>query len=278
MEINRCYVCNHEEDDSNHFLLECSFAKSYWELTQKRLEIVFSRYREWKEGLWMYEDAGYNADSGSKLIALIIVSLWLLWKNRNNCKFSDKKKSLNFIFVNAFNLAMEYCEMQIGVKKRLAKHRNIAVDESNAEMAQFQLWENIFLCCDAAWTENKEAGVGYAVFEQGRRILMGDARKHIGEVLDAELYAIWYGLDNVRKKGLCNVVVFSDCANAIKILKGVYEVPWQIRSLVNKIWSLERDVKVIDWFHIKRSVNCVAHYLAKVAYEDSFVGNRSCIN
>ncbi|WOL07571.1 hypothetical protein Cni_G16315 [Canna indica] len=78
--------------------------------------------------------------------------------------------------------------------------------------------QNELLCVDATWREDP---------------------------LQAELKSIWFGLDNVRKKGKMNFSVMSDCQVAVNILCKKTRVPWRLIGLVNLIWKLGMKCKLL---------------------------------
>ncbi|WOL18072.1 CASP-like protein 5A1 [Canna indica] len=97
VDLNECYVCKQREDDYVHFLFECKYAKKYWLKVQDNLEISFKLQDAWKEDKWLEEGAGYDKESGKKLIAMIANSMWLLWKIKNSSWMNDKEAGVGYI-------------------------------------------------------------------------------------------------------------------------------------------------------------------------------------
>ncbi|WOL01425.1 hypothetical protein Cni_G10141 [Canna indica] len=83
--------------------------------------------------------------------------------------------------------------------------------------------------------------------------------------LKAELESIWYGLDNVRKKNLDKVLVFSDCKEAVDMLNGMKIIPWKLKMLVENILNLGRSLNVNCWYFINMEDNMIAHAAARNA-------------
>ncbi|WOK96356.1 Ribonuclease H-like domain containing protein [Canna indica] len=122
---------------------------------------------------------------------------------------------------------------------------------------------NVFYC-DASWKNGNSARLGYLIAKQGKWVLAGMAKGAADEPMLAEAIAMWYGRDNVRKKGWMNLIVRSDCELLIKMLYGESRPHWKICNLINKI-SRMKDVGVVcGWEYIKREKNNEAHNLSRL--------------
>ncbi|WOL07488.1 hypothetical protein Cni_G16230 [Canna indica] len=85
--------------------------------------------------------------------------------------------------------------------------------------------------------------------------------------LFAEAKAIWFGLDNTRKKGLSIFCIASDCSRLIKILKEEFDPPLEIEVLIGKIKNQGKELMVDEWCLVNREGNSAIHILAKLAFE-----------
>ncbi|WOL13253.1 hypothetical protein Cni_G22022 [Canna indica] len=122
-----------------------------------------------------------------------------------------------------------------------------------------------YLCADASWKEGLKMGYGFILVKDKMGIMQGSGMQVAENPLHAELKAIWYDLDNVRKKSFQCIHVCSDCEMAVKMLKGEVRTPRQLKPLVKKMRKLALSVKVIDWNFIRKNRNEEANILAREA-------------
>ncbi|WOK97728.1 hypothetical protein Cni_G06436 [Canna indica] len=86
---------------------------------------------------------------------------------------------------------MKYLGTFISLRKLDKNHQSILIQKVKKKIdrrASGQISQADKCTLLSSWTESNEAGVGYVVFEHGQGILLGNARRNIGEELDAELY------------------------------------------------------------------------------------------
>ncbi|WOL08423.1 hypothetical protein Cni_G17176 [Canna indica] len=272
-EIEKCFVCKDAEDDINHLLFECEVASRYWSMAESRLGIVFKKRDEWTNGGWMNEAEAFDSDSDKKLCVFIANSLWLIWKNRNLLKYEGKGYSLNAIFINAFNETLSYNREATNLKDKVAMRPGV-INETDGYLDTGTLT----MFCDAAWKDSSESGVGCVLTELGNWKCLSMRKLMTESPLKAEFISIWFGLDNARKKGIKEMLVASDCLRAIKVLRGDFEVPWNLVNLVNKILMLSKDVRVKNWVHVNRKKNVIAHSAPKAAMCDGLEGTWVCVS
>ncbi|WOK93764.1 hypothetical protein Cni_G02465 [Canna indica] len=143
-------------------------------------------------------------------------------------------------------------DCKVKKKEKVNKRRGISMN-------------GLILKIDAAWKENK-AGYGFACFSEGTVIIKGKGVGLDGSSLQAEGQAMWFGLDNVKRKGLKEISIFSDNEMLIKILTKEIEPAWKIARLIDRILCIAMEVNVIAWNHCKREINEEAHQLAAEAW------------
>ncbi|WOL20343.1 hypothetical protein Cni_G29148 [Canna indica] len=114
-----------------------------------------------------------------------------------------------------------------------------------SEMISNNGWEGniIDVCFGSALSQvvysipvDKHVGRDKWVWADNWRVLVEKVNREVLEYLNAEkckgsplmveTMAIWYGIDNVKKKGLSGVIVRSDCLRIVNILKGEFQAPW----------------------------------------------------
>ncbi|WOL05294.1 hypothetical protein Cni_G14021 [Canna indica] len=235
----------------------------YWNYVETKLGVSFSYKETWKDGDWLREDKGYEKESGEKLIAFIANSLWQLWRNRNVMKFKEKTWGIKTMFSYAFEETMQYGGMVGKNRERSGSSMHNRNRYQEDQEGNCNDGCNVFYC-DASWKNGNSAGLGYLIAKQGKWVLAGMAKGAADEPMLAEAIAMWYVLDNLRKKGWMNLIVRSDCELLIKMLNGESRSHWKICNLINKI-SRMKDVGVVcGWEYIKREKNNEAHNLSRL--------------
>ncbi|WOL13884.1 hypothetical protein Cni_G22664 [Canna indica] len=139
----------------------------------------------------------------------------------------------------------------------------IKPDEDCSRLGQIGYWLKV----DGAWKGGLNVGCGFVVEKSDRILLFGQDLELVDCPLYAELKVIWFGLDNVRKKEMKNILVLSDCSTAINIMNGVEVIPWDMKVLVERIKLIAEEIYIIEWRFIRREENTIADTLAKEALE-----------
>ncbi|WOL06856.1 hypothetical protein Cni_G15591 [Canna indica] len=108
----------------------------------------------------------------------------------------------------------------------------------------------VIMYCNAVWKGGLHAGCGYIVKgENEEMLLQGKGIETAGSPIQAEAKAIWYELDNLRKKGTKKLIVGTDSERLVKILNGEFEAPWNISVLIRRITNLALELEVDGWIH-----------------------------
>ena len=87
----KCTLCDQEEEDIQHLLTGCMFARQFWyslfhyvgfsSLTPTPTEASFDAW-------WERVEAAVSSDAQKGLNSLIILGAWCIWKHRNDCVFN----------------------------------------------------------------------------------------------------------------------------------------------------------------------------------------------
>ncbi|WOL03910.1 hypothetical protein Cni_G12630 [Canna indica] len=172
------------------------------------------------------------------------VSLWGLSKNRNEYKHKGVGKSLKKNFQNALVCMGEYNNVSERGGNRMADSgKCLRRSEESGLISD----ERVDLFCDAAWRSRKEMCCGFFSYWKDNCMLAGSHVDVAENPLQAKLKAIWFGMDNARRKGVKKLKVYSDCDRATRILNGEFEAPWESLWLKKKIDRLARDFENISW-------------------------------
>ena len=84
----RCPLCDQVEEDIQHLLVGCVFARQFWFdlLRQVGLAVLAPQpcdtsFDEW----WSKDDQSVTGDMRKGLNSLIILGSWTIWRHRNDC-------------------------------------------------------------------------------------------------------------------------------------------------------------------------------------------------
>ncbi|WOL08556.1 hypothetical protein Cni_G17309 [Canna indica] len=232
---------------------------NYWKHVERKLNIKF-RYKDvWKKGQWFKEADSYEPETTKKLKAFMEIYFWWIWKNRNRAKHEGKKWGESALFNKVLAETMNF------------ESKKTPKEISREEISKADLLSRYkeVLCCDASWRQDTRIGDGFVFFEEGEITWEGAVTDYVEDLMRAEMKSIWYGLDNVKKKGKKGICVASDCEKLVKILMKSLNVPWQLEGLVKEIWSIAEIVRVKRWCFLRREGNVEAHNNAKFVIEMS---------
>ncbi|WOK93138.1 hypothetical protein Cni_G01831 [Canna indica] len=137
----------------------------------------------------------------------------MLWKNRNNVKFGERRWSASSLYSRVYNETMSY-------KNKERSDNGSSMEKMRKEEDRsFEKLKGNLLYVDAAWKEGFKSGCGFVIVKEKKITTEGFGIEAAANPLHAELKSIWFGLDNVKKKGIRIEAVLSDCRKAIKIPK-----------------------------------------------------------
>ncbi|WOL00435.1 beta-glucosidase 22-like [Canna indica] len=271
----KCWVCKQDEDKMEHIFYKCSFANEYWTYAERQLGISFRFKNEWGKGEWLKEGEGFDRDSATGLKAFLANSFWRLWKNRNRMKHDGKSWGVKVLFTYVLDETKQYCfenkPLEVGMIK----------DSSNEVEAAVQRFT---YQCDASWYQGNRAGFGYLFGSENRWMYASFGTGVADNSLMAETMVMWFGLDNVRKKGWHGLEACSDCEVLIKMLNDELVVPWKLTNVIGKLRRLKNEGVVSCWKYISREINKEAHVLAKMGLfcNSNFAwfsyGNQVCLD
>ncbi|WOL20225.1 hypothetical protein Cni_G29029 [Canna indica] len=149
-------------------------------------------------------------------------------------KYGEKSRRRETIYSKALTDTIVCANMSTRSNKEISnksmRNENLMKEDIQSEL----------LCVDVAWRGGFKAGCGFIFVENKRCTLNGCNTETVDNPLHAELKSIWFGLDNVKKKGKMNFSIMSDCQVAVNILCKRAKVPWKLNGLVRLRWRLYR--------------------------------------
>ena len=90
-----CAVCGQDSECISHLLLQCPFAKQVWFHTLSKLGLQSCIPGQLEDFCSWFQDAALRAPPGLIKAArsIIILSLWRIWKSRNDVVFNNASPS-----------------------------------------------------------------------------------------------------------------------------------------------------------------------------------------
>ena len=90
-------LCEQEEENINHLLVKCVFARQFWFILLQRVGLATlapqpstSSFDEW----WRQVSSSVSSTIQKGLNSLIILGAWTIWRHRNECVFNGKSPHL----------------------------------------------------------------------------------------------------------------------------------------------------------------------------------------
>ncbi|WOL08608.1 hypothetical protein Cni_G17361 [Canna indica] len=149
-----------------------------------------------------------------------------------NVKY-EKKEGVYSIYAKAMKEVHDY-SAKLGNENRTLRNEDPGILSEKNDMLKQMLAEK-FLFCDAGWRNGPNASAGFVYREQNSWKVIGTGITRAGNSLKVKFNAIWYDLDNVRKKKSQFYVGGFRLNNSIKMLRKEMEIPWNLVSLVDNI-------------------------------------------
>ena len=119
----------------------------------------------------------------------------------------------------------------------------------------------------ALFPTKKLDGIGVVIRDQQDRLLAALCKKIRAQlgVLEVEAKAYEAGVLLARQLGLNDGVLEGDSLTVSNALKRVSQPPTSAAAIVEGIHALGSDIRVVDYFHVRRTGNQLAHILARQA-------------
>ena len=185
---------------------------------------------------------------------------WLIWNNRNNClhnltcTVSARIKDMSARMENDFEEALVRLDLQVQDRRR---------HWTPPPTDKYKI--NV----DAGFSYSlRTISLGVVVRDMNAKVCLSVVTKLKGIYLplQAELNAILFGLRVVQDLNIKELLVETDSLIAVNeiLKKEGFFCEWE--SIIVDIWDLSIKFSSCFFFHISRSINVLAHSIAKVSY------------
>ncbi|KAM0043381.1 putative reverse transcriptase zinc-binding domain-containing protein [Helianthus debilis subsp. tardiflorus] len=105
-----CSRCGKEDESAEHLLLKCVLARATWWNVMVWLKLsICERYNSIEELFQQIQDCSGSSDWKKLITAIVMITLWQIWKGRNNLIFNgtngsvtrtvDEIKELSFMWI-----------------------------------------------------------------------------------------------------------------------------------------------------------------------------------
>lgn len=248
-----CPLCTKQTETIRHLFLDCSFTQGVWRACNLQTSM---------EGSSPMRLVSTLASRDSNTLCKIAWVLWFVWRARNNVVWRGARWNM----VGICKQVLEAFEegRSSSSHSRAGSVSGMALDESKGWEPPERGWRKCNVDAALFWKENK---VGYGLVlrdDQARFVATkGGSLPCILDPGTAEMYACKEALSWVRTKGFSNVIIESDCAQAINILQGKVMDSTYKGRISMECMALSTIIPGVRFNWVRRDDNSCAHTLAR---------------
>nr|KYP56524.1 Putative ribonuclease H protein At1g65750 family [Cajanus cajan] len=255
-----CPLCHAGLETAMHILRDCHLVTRVWNvLLQGHLIPEFFRYASACD--WILANLSYGCHSEPNWGILFAVAVDAFWYWRNKVVFGEIEGDISQLVFQIKGRTNEIIRVGFGGRPRGISHA--AIQQRTIR------WyppprDSCKLNCDGAVSYGIASCGGVARDHNGNFIMAFSCKLGNCSVVQAELWAIFYGIKLLRERSWSGAIcVETDSAVAVKLLKEGCIRTHDSYSLVNKIVHIVGDDHEVSCSHIFREANQVADLLAK---------------
>ncbi|VFQ67019.1 unnamed protein product [Cuscuta campestris] len=249
-----CRICGAPEESVEHVFLSCPFAQATWRLLHR--EIATGMHENFNNCL-----AAVFGSASAVGGAVMAAGIWAIWKARNQACWEIKVVRPEV----AADWAREVC---VARTSRDLQGGTMATSEGSG-LQQLNRPDLLRCFVDAAMFEQDGFTSVAAALLDGAGTFIGGFNKLVTCPLVpryVETLAIKEALSWLKEKNVHDVAVFSDCVQAVHALKNdVIEARSYLNAVEDDCKKLAYFFDYVNFFHIPRQSNLIAHTLARLA-------------
>ncbi|XP_071921885.1 uncharacterized protein [Coffea arabica] len=215
-----------------------------------------SNFKDWIDCFMKFE--------GNELTELTVVTMWLLWKSRNQSLFAGKTERAAQVGVYAKAFLQEYWNL-------LRRQGSRQYKEHTKWVAPEQSYLKINV--DGAFSE-QAAGVGLVVRNYLGQVEAAMAARVEGvhNAEHVECLAFLYALEFARDFGISHFLLEGDALNIVQKINSKEPDLSLIGHLIHGIRTMLHSFDFVKVSHVRRTNNVPAHIISKLSL--SFKGRR----
>lgn len=249
----RCQMCGQSDEDALHLAFLCPFSRGCW--LAGRLAI---------------RTDGFTSSIQNSLLMLVklvppelwqevVMSLWSIWRCRNNLVFQGKIPS--FADFAHFN-------NQIRVENMLASSRAKMSNpiQGMVPLSTTGALSSTICHIDGSWSFGWIGGMGFIFHTNGALVVYKTARTMACCPIQAEAIALKLATDYAILEGISNCQFLTDCQSLIDACTATNppsEVDWRASKEIFHIWKVLKCHEGFACSFVSRGQNMIADELAK---------------
>ncbi|CAN1144589.1 Putative ribonuclease H protein At1g65750 [Linum perenne] len=255
-----CSRCGHESESLSHTLWDCPFAREVWKHLGFNTSTPYwiTDFPDW-----------FKVALGGQQAVLVGITLWFIWKSRNEFLFAAKRESAETVARRTSNWKLQV-ELAMARDIRLHPVQGTRVDAQISWKPGSVNWVTVNVDGSVLRGPTRAAAGGAVRTEDGRAVGAFVANLGSCSVTRAELRGAVLGLELAWSMGYRFVELQLDSRAAIALIQQTGEPSHQHALEVLACQELCRRSWVVKIQHTYREGNKVADFLANRGHEFPF--------
>ncbi|XP_031120339.1 uncharacterized protein LOC116023477 [Ipomoea triloba] len=251
-----CSLCVGETETIAHLLCECPVARQLWEGRDLLRNSSFSQF---VESVLLLSDG--------KEALLMAARFWTVWLARNDKVFNNKIWSMTMLKEKMNYFVHEWQNMDTAIP-------TVPNVSSVLVCAWSPLPLGMLKCNVDASILHGHVGAGAVLRDHAGRFVAAFATRLqcAPDPYLAETMAIKEALSWFKTRGVNHVILETDCLNFCSSFNSSCRDLSYVGILIKQCHTIARDIGDVVVCHVKRSVNQVAHVLARATRSASVLG------
>ncbi|XP_039173849.1 uncharacterized protein LOC120296210 [Eucalyptus grandis] len=273
-----CPLCKQEAETVEHTLLLCSWTTRIWKAAPLHIKVSrigLTRFDEW---LYMVK----KNQTSAKKFDLITVTLWSIWKDRNQFIYGHRPLHPQQTILKAEALHESFSTWNN--KKKGDQHSDTIPQRWKPPSP-----ESLKINIDASFlpsSDDEPESRGYRGGSENRGAIACLCRDSSGRVVDgfaklvaasttehAEAIALLETLIFLSNRTHLSLEVVSDCLPLVHSCNTLEDFSWEAKSTVSRARTKMKLFRAISLAHCKRESNQPADWLAKACRNNTLPQN-----
>lgn len=255
-----CDLCNVGSENSHHTFFTCSTVTHLWPMLDPILVLppdkAFSDIIvDWHSSL---DEERFNKT---------LVFLWLLWYRRNLAIFQQKFFNDDYWIVKCKDTVADLLRFA-GKEENERKHGIPAVSQRWRPPEEGCIKVN----SDARVSNMGWTGLGVVGRDTNGDVIFAAVKRVMTNwtPLVAEAQSMLFGLCIAKEQGWRRICCESDCLQLVNLVTSGAVSDFRVGNTIDDILDFSSVLESLEWNHVHRNLNSVAHTLAALEVEDGF--------